>query len=123
MMELPGINIHPMPGLTFEIFTKTKELMVDLLYGRLYSTEEKVNYVTGDFPKKLVSNFDKLNGLQEKASKKPHKFSAYHGHRESLYAIGKFLGIDFSIHWPGLPTRSIPAASALIWELHHKDEA
>jgi hypothetical protein len=117
-LELKGIGLKPMAGVTWENFSKFREMAITNLYGRLFSTEEKVNYVAGGFPLQLLNNMQAVvNGKDE-----PY-FNAYHGHRESLYALAKFFGIDFNIVWPGLPRRAIPAGTTIFWELYKNKDA
>src|SRR5262249_46243763 len=90
--------------------------------GRIIGTQEQITYMNGELPERLVGNFERAVALQGPADykkKKPLKMYAYHGHREMMYALGAFLGIEYDIKFPGLPKGAIPPATTLFFELHY----
>lgn len=82
--------------------------------------------MSGAFPSYLQQYFEQLStyftALRNPGTAPPPaplKLQAFHGHREILYAVAKFLGLDLRhIRWPGLPSRAIPASTTFLWELH-----
>jgi len=118
----------PVPGLNYSTLLDFRQLAIKQLLGRILGTPEQVTYLNGQLPERLVANFEKSiwsQGPVVRAALSPHKtspslkFYAYHGHREMMYALGAFLGIEFDIDFPGLPKGAIPPATTLIFELHY----
>lgn len=107
----------PLPGLTLSEFEQFRRVAITQLLGRIVGTSEQRTYMNGELPDTLINNM--RGSLQDGGL----RLIAYHGHREMMYAIAAFFGIDFKIPFPGLPHRAIPPATTLFVELHQKDGA
>ena len=56
--------------------------------------------------------------IAREAASTAMRLYSYHTHRQSMYALAAFLGIEFNISSPGLPRGAIPPATTIIFELH-----
>lgn len=99
-------------GLTEEKLLHYRTFAVEQLIGRILGTDEQITYLNGQLPEVMLSN------LQNNLVGRGLKFYAYHGHREMLYAVGKFFEIDFNIKFPALPKGAIPPGTSIFFELH-----
>lgn len=114
----------PQEGLNYSSLLEFRTMAVDQLLGRIIGTEEQITYMNGQLPERMVTNFQTAitNQGPNPASTHRLKMYAYHGHREMMYALGAFLGIDFDIKFPGLPKGAIPPGTTFFFELHYTGE-
>ena len=114
----------PQKGLNYSSLLEFRTMAVTQLLGRIIGTEEQITYMNGQLPERLIDNFNTaiVNQGPKPVSTHHLKMYAYHGHREMMYALGAFLGIDYDIKFSGLPKGAIPPATTLFFELHYIGE-
>lgn len=105
-----------MPGLTEDLLQRFREVAFTQLRGRLYGTAAQHVYLSGGLPDEMVRIFREA----AEGSGAVKKMNAYHGHREMLYAIGEFFGLNYEIVSLGVPKGAVPPAATLFFELHRR---
>ncbi|KAA8499955.1 Prostatic acid phosphatase [Porphyridium purpureum] len=116
-------GFKPMPGLTPEVFERTRSLAHELLMRRLYDTDRKVTYWAGGFTQRLVSDLWKgVKQDREGAGIMP-LYTSYNAHRELLYAMIELLNWHFDLD--GQPkfqhTTQLPPGTTMFFELHRRE--
>ncbi|EPY29970.1 acid phosphatase [Angomonas deanei] len=96
-----------------------RNLSYQLLFQRLYNTDEQQTYTVVDLPRTILqlfnhthiaANSSQINDFRDTR----HESSFFFVHRESLYALAQFFGWRYEV--PGLPPGEVPVAASLIIE-------
>lgn len=105
--------------LTPELLLRIRNVSVQLLFQRLYNTDEQQTYTVVDLPYNilrllnhthLAAGIPQINDFRDTR----HESTFFFVHRESLYALAQFFGFQYRI--AGLPQGEVPVASSLIIE-------
>eukprot|EP00758_Cryptobia_borreli_P010332 Tbor_TRINITY_DN5559_c1_g1::TRINITY_DN5559_c1_g1_i1::g.13197::m.13197 len=103
-----------------------RKLSNTILQGRLYGSEEEKTFMAVDFPLYVIHKFflqikdpGAVIGLPDFVDtwNTYEKLSLFVGHREALYAVSHFFGIEIIL--PGFAPFEIPTASTLLFGLYN----
>ncbi|CUG93395.1 acid phosphatase, putative [Bodo saltans] len=119
-------GLKPLGGrVTPELMFELRNISIQMLMQRLYSTDAQQTYTSMDFPETLLGAFDSARkSIQlmdiDDFSHPFQQVEVFVGHREALYALEEFFGFQFEI--TGLPKGEVPVSTAIIFELLREND-